>query len=402
MSATTLDSHASKSQGMTTKELTFGGAQKKRGLPPLHTHGDAWPFWLAPLTRTPDEAIEPLMPPLLVPRFTLLLIAGLFLVMSSSCKASHHERTLPSPGHFSSSSAATPPSTRAWQAVLATPGELTLERITLADWRIDRSGVIDLDHPRASSLEEGLEPIHIYLQVLEHPVHGTFLIDFGVAHAFSSPETNPVHSSLLAHTLNLDQLEVHHSTKQWLEDHPRIAIQGVFLTHMHLDHVMGVPDLAPHTPLFASPHETDETRLEHFFTQDVIDAMLEGKPPILTWRFAPDRAHLFEGVQDVFGDGQMFALRTPGHTAGHTSYLVRTRGGPILLTGDVAHTAWGWEHCVAAGSYNKDRARGQRSFEQLKHLEELVPELTTWPGHQSLEASRSPSNTCKTATREKP
>jgi N-acyl homoserine lactone hydrolase len=43
------------------------------------------------------------------------------------------------------------------------------------------------------------------------------------------------------------------------------------------------------------------------------------------------------GDHDVFGDGSVVMLRTPGHTPGHHSLLVRLASGPVLLTGDLYH-----------------------------------------------------------------
>src|SRR5881394_1192081 len=42
--------------------------------------------------------------------------------------------------------------------------------------------------------------------------------------------------------------------------------------------------------------------------------------------------------KDVFGDGTVMMLRTPGHTPGHSSLLVRLKEkGPVLLSGDAVH-----------------------------------------------------------------
>jgi glyoxylase-like metal-dependent hydrolase (beta-lactamase superfamily II) len=39
----------------------------------------------------------------------------------------------------------------------------------------------------------------------------------------------------------------------------------------------------------------------------------------------------------VTGDGSIVALPTPGHSPGHTSYLVRRKDGDVLLAGDVTY-----------------------------------------------------------------
>jgi glyoxylase-like metal-dependent hydrolase (beta-lactamase superfamily II) len=40
---------------------------------------------------------------------------------------------------------------------------------------------------------------------------------------------------------------------------------------------------------------------------------------------------------DVFKDGRVVMLTTPGHTPGHNALLVRLASGPVLLTGDLYH-----------------------------------------------------------------
>lgn len=46
-----------------------------------------------------------------------------------------------------------------------------------------------------------------------------------------------------------------------------------------------------------------------------------------------------DGDYDVFGDGSVVTLTTPGHTAGHHSLLVKLpKSGPVLISGDLFHT----------------------------------------------------------------
>jgi N-acyl homoserine lactone hydrolase len=53
----------------------------------------------------------------------------------------------------------------------------------------------------------------------------------------------------------------------------------------------------------------------------------------------PARTVLIDGDYDVFGDGSVKILSTPGHTPGHEVLLVDLKkSGPILLSGDLFHT----------------------------------------------------------------
>ena len=45
-----------------------------------------------------------------------------------------------------------------------------------------------------------------------------------------------------------------------------------------------------------------------------------------------------DGDHDVFGDGSVMIISTPGHTPGHQSLLVKLpKTGAVVLSGDVAH-----------------------------------------------------------------
>lgn len=46
---------------------------------------------------------------------------------------------------------------------------------------------------------------------------------------------------------------------------------------------------------------------------------------------------VYHGDHDVFGDGKVKILSTPGHTPGHQCLLVRLSGTPVILSGDLYH-----------------------------------------------------------------
>jgi N-acyl homoserine lactone hydrolase len=72
--------------------------------------------------------------------------------------------------------------------------------------------------------------------------------------------------------------------------------------------------------------------------------------------------------KDVFGDGTVIMLRTPGHTAGHSSLLVKLKHmGPVILSGDVAHFRENFDS-DGVPSFNYDRAETVASIERLKKI----------------------------------
>ena len=74
--------------------------------------------------------------------------------------------------------------------------------------------------------------------------------------------------------------------------------------------------------------------------------------------FKPDLpATKLEGDRDVFGDGAVTIVSTPGHTVGHQSLLVKLpKTGAVMLTGDAVHFRDNWDNLrVPSINFNQDQ-----------------------------------------------
>lgn len=72
--------------------------------------------------------------------------------------------------------------------------------------------------------------------------------------------------------------------------------------------------------------------------------------------------------KDVFGDGSVIMLRTPGHTPGHSSLLVKlAQIGPVIITGDAVHFRENYD-TGGVPAFNFDRAQTVASIERLKKI----------------------------------
>ena len=75
-------------------------------------------------------------------------------------------------------------------------------------------------------------------------------------------------------------------------------------------------------------------------------------------RFRPGQPVVkLQGDRDVFGDGSVTILSTPGHTPGHQSLLVKLpKTGAVILSGDAAHFKENWDHRrVPEINFNKEQ-----------------------------------------------
>lgn len=304
-----------------------------------------------------------------------VVVVGAVVFGAVGCRATTHATRVSALG--------TPASTEAMLKVLDEPGPLELETVASADWVVDRGGLLNLDDPKAKAagLTGGDEPIHVYFHVLRHPTRGTWWVDSGMEHAVRDDVSKAaVHWPVTA-AMNLDKLVVHVAPSDWLRDHPE-GVKGVLLTHAHLDHLSGVPDLPDDTLLYTGPGEAGARAAMFAFTQGTADRQLQGKPPLEELAFQPDPTGRFEGVIDVFGDGSLWALWVPGHTPGSVAYVARTTQGPVLLTGDTCHTRWGWDHEVEPGSFTADQAKNRESLARLERLAKEHPAMAVRLGHQ--------------------
>jgi N-acyl homoserine lactone hydrolase len=90
--------------------------------------------------------------------------------------------------------------------------------------------------------------------------------------------------------------------------------------------------------------------------------------PFAKWTTGGGKVEPVIGDKDVFGDGTVIMLNTPGHTPGHHSLLVRLKEmGNVLITGDLSHFHENYDS-GGVPTFNTDRAASVASIDRFKKL----------------------------------
>ena len=104
-------------------------------------------------------------------------------------------------------------------------------------------------------------------------------------------------------------------------------IKAIAVSHTHPDHIGNV-EMFPDAMLYVQRAEYEWPGANN------------------TPRFKPEHpVTKLEGDRDIFGDGSLVVLSTPGHTPGHQSLLVKLpKTGELVLSGDAVHFKSNWEN----------------------------------------------------------
>ena len=111
------------------------------------------------------------------------------------------------------------------------------------------------------------------------------------------------------------------------------SVRYVVQSHLHLDHSGAIG----HFP--NAEYVVQRRELQYAYTPDWFQAPAYVRPDFdkdVRWLFL-DGPH--DDGYDLFGDGVIKTLFTPGHAPGHTSLVVDLPGaGPMMLTADACYT----------------------------------------------------------------
>lgn len=220
--------------------------------------------------------------------------------------------------------------------------------------------------------------------LIRHPVAGPILVDTGM---HPSVATDPKQNlGRLVTALTEIRVKPEQVLSQQLRERgiDRAQIDLVLLTHLHYDHASGISEF-PGATFVVSEAEWEAAttvsrpalhgyRLSHFdfaFDYRTVDFT---RPAIGSYA-------TFGRAFDLFGDGSLRLIHTPGHTPGHYSVIARLSGGrELLIAGDAIYTIAQLEGGPEP-PMPWDRRLWRRSLQELQLYKKERPEAAIIAGH---------------------
>jgi len=166
----------------------------------------------------------------------------------------------------------------------------------------------------------------------------------------------------------LPKLIVYHLDKSITDQLAAIGLKTsnityVALSHTHGDHIGNV-NLFPNSTVLMQRAEYEWIGSPDGPNDNVNQLKALARKLLGT----PKHLKLLEGDTDVFGDGSVTLVSTPGHTPGHQSLLVHLKNsGFIILSGDVVHLQENFEKNTVP-SLNTDQAASIASMARIRQM----------------------------------
>ena len=252
-------------------------------------------------------------------------------------------------------------------------------------------GFLDRPEGRLASLktlvsrtsEDDLVDIPVVAFLVRHPSAGDVLVDTGLHPSVAVEPKNALGKwgGLLFKDIRMATEDSIPAQLRALDVDPN-TVGTVVMTHLHADHAGAVSEFPGATFVVdarewaaaADGSERDgyvRRQFDHGFDWRLVD--FDGP--------TGDSFATFGRSVDLFGDGSVRLVSTPGHSAGHLSVVLRLRDREALLCGDAAYTLDAIENDTVPYVV-EDEHRYRRSLREIQLYLEQTPDALVVPGHE--------------------
>ena len=224
-------------------------------------------------------------------------------------------------------------------------------------------------------------PVPAFL--VEHPGAGPILIDTGFHPSVAANPTANL-GRLAQITFKGIQMTADQAASAQLRERgiQPADVKVVLMTHLHVDHASAISEYPGSTFLVSAAEWADASehgqfhgyvkrQFDHGFDYRLLD--FEGS----------GAAESFSGFArsfDVFGDGSVRTVYTPGHTFGHMSVVLRTARREVLIAADAIYMRRTLED-TRLPYRTADEHLFRRSLREIRQYRTETPEALIVPGH---------------------
>ncbi len=263
-------------------------------------------------------------------------------------------------------------STQSWEEIFSNPQNINAQSYVTGTMTGNKLVTLDDTHTDIDKIDK-TSITEIITTLVTHETRGNTIIDAGLSDDFiDKPLGNfsPIQSLLVKLIADSEGS----NTRETVISEQFTDINSLFLTHLHGDHTSGLVNLVDTLPIFLNQSEIS------FMNKAMVNNHFTGKTNVQSFDFSS--GHLiapFESVIDIYGDNSFFAISTPGHSTGHTSFLVNAQSGPILITGDAIAYYEQITYSIGPNPMMGDIAK--ESFDNIIAFIKAFPELRVIVGH---------------------
>jgi N-acyl homoserine lactone hydrolase len=226
-------------------------------------------------------------------------------------------------------------------------------------------------------------PVPIPAFLVQHPGAGAILIDTGLPKAVADEGARALgFAAGIAYTI---EMEPEWAVVEQLpaRDIDPMDVRLVLMTHLHYDHA-GAIAAFPQATFVVDADEWRAARSSGFtrgYSRRLIDHPFDWREVDFDDARVVTSFATFGRTIDLFGDGSVRLLSTPGHSPGHMSVLLRLESGrELLLAADAAYARRTIDEELVPVLVD-DVHRYRRSLREIRRYVEQTPDAEVICGH---------------------